>query len=41
MLKNWNLEYMKIEFKNPLEKAWKKKERSSVSEAYFCPQRKG
>lgn len=25
MLKNWNLEYMKIEFKNLLEKAWKKK----------------
>lgn len=25
MLKNWNLEYMKIEFKNLLEKAWKRK----------------
>lgn len=33
---------MKIEFKNQLEKAWeKKKERSSMSEAHFCPQRKG
>lgn len=31
MLKNWNLEYMKIEFKNLLEKAWKKKKKEDQS----------